>query len=825
MRFSAVACVYAISGASGLILQGVWNYHLGLVFGNAAYATAATLAAFFMGLAAGGWLLGKAASRSRRPLALYGLLELGIALSALLFLAGIEFYRSNYPTLVAILGESRSGLAFGKFAFSTSLLLLPTFLMGGTFPALAEFVGHRGLPRQGTLLYSLNTLGAAAGAFLTGFYFLSSFGVRNTYLVAIGLAVSAGIAALLLDRASKQTDSSPKIKVREKRLKPKSSASDLVRSQASLSLRQVSLLAFGSGLLALATEVLWVRMFAQVLQNSVYSFAAILTVFLLALGLGGALAHLLIRRKSGVVPTLSALLASSALGLALTPVIFNLLTDGGQYLGQGATWSEYLGSVFTLVGLIVLPAGTILGTLFPFLLKTSAVDRPGRFVGRLILFNSIGSTAGPLLAGFVMLDMFGLWLSIKVVAVGYAILLASLWRPDSGFRFKLGHVAAFTLVVVFAVPSPAVDTLSAGVEPLGLWQSSDGVVSVVRAGDNTQMRLDNSYVLGDTESSVVEQMQAHVAFLPHPAPENVLFLGLGTGITAGAALNHDVTRLIAVELVPNVVRAAQEFFSGWTSGLFSDATAEVITDDARNFLLGRSTSFDIIVGDLFTPWHAGTGSLYTLEHFQLIRERLAAGGIFAQWLPLYQLTTEDFLTISRTFREVFPETLVWRADFSSTKPSIALMGFRDAAFLDDDVLRTNVGHIVSEVPQTGEPHMAGLFYLGDLSSISSRLDQAPINTDDRRTVEFGSPMRSQRANSGMGSYLVRDQFLELVEELATKEPGRHDPLEALPPGERIYVTIGRAYQRYLHLTESGQDLEAEAVRQSIETLSPDFLRR
>jgi spermidine synthase len=371
--------------------------------------------------------------------------------------------------------------------------------------------------------------------------------------------------------------------------------------------------------------------------------------------------------------------------------------------------------------------------------------------------------------------------------------------------------------------------LQTGEKILDMWQSSDGVVSVVQSAENMQMRLDNFYVLGDSRSVLVEQMQAHVPLLLHPTPKRTVFLGLGTGITAGAALNHDVERVVAVELVSNVVLAAKRYFSPLVNGLFDDPRIEIIADDARNYLLGTPEKYDVIVGDLFTPWHAGTGSLYTVEHFQLAKKRLTPGGLFAQWLPLYQLTPESFETIAATFASVFPVVTLWRADFSGTRASIALIGQEADSRLDQEVLQKNIANVVGEKDGTSNVtanHMAGLFYLGNLAALQNRLSGIMPNTDDRRTVEFKAPVLSQQANAGRETYIVGKALENLLKTLAANLPAGRDPyLSNLPPGEIRYVEVGLQYYRYLQLTAAGEKSEADTVLEQIRVLAPDFLNK
>ena len=825
-----LSVLFFLSGTAGLILQVVWMYRLGLVFGNASYATAATLAAFFLGLAIGGWFLGNASSRFKRPLAAYGLMEVGVALTALLLIPGIEFYEMHYASVVAYVGGQRTMLTLLKFVFSTSLLLFPSILMGGTFPVLAQYVGRerRQLASRGTILYAVNTIGASIGAFLAGFYLLAEYGVNATYNFAISLVASIGLLALILDRLPLRTkatfvNKNPEIPLAIKQ------TDNATHWSANISYSQFSLLAFSSGLLALSAETIWTRMFAQVLQNSVYSFSAILVVFLLALGFGGLLSHILVRFSLPPKAVLLILLSTGAIAIGFSPVVFGLLTDGLGYLAPGASWFAYLLAVFQLSFLVVFVPTVIFGAIFPFLLKAapSIHEASGRFVGKMVLFNSLGSTLGPVMAGFVLLDMLGLWGSIKMIAVAYGLL--SIWVVTSLYtqnKWKWMILPIIGILAVLVLTNPPTVRLRPAEKVIDMWQSSDGVVSIVKSETNIEMRLDNFYVLGNSESILVEQMQAHIPLLIHPKPKNVLFLGMGTGITAGASLNHEVERVVVVELVSNVIPAAKRYFSAWANKLFEDKRVEIIADDARNFLLGTSEQFEVIVGDLFTPWHAGTGSLYTVEHFQQVKKHLKPGGVFAQWLPLYQLTPESFEIIAATFAAVFPQVTLWRGDFSGSRASIALIGQEKGTHLEQKVVQKNIVHIIgtAQNSRSQADHMAGLFYLGNLKGLNYQLANISINNDDLRIVEFKTPIFTQQANAGQQTYIVKSALENLLSTLATKLPAEQDPyLTELPPNEIRYVKVGLLYYRYQMFIAAGKDNEAKKVLEQIHLLAPDFL--
>ncbi|MFQ5537851.1 MAG: fused MFS/spermidine synthase [Gemmatimonadota bacterium] len=842
---AGLAGLFFLSGVGGLMLQVLWMYRLGLVFGNAAYATAATLSAFFLGLALGGWLLGRSAGGVKNSLATYGLLEIGVALSALLWLSGLNLYEAHYSTVTAVLGPSRQAMIAAKFLLAVSLLLIPTFLMGGTFPVLTHHLvrARRQLGRRGSFFYAVNTMGAALGALLTGFYLLPALGVRDTYLLAVGLLGAVGVVTLGVAwkgapslEAAESSGAPPKLAESAtptpdlEQPAPARDTADPTTPEggATVADSMIIALAAASGFLTLSAETLWTRMFAQVLQNSVYSFSAILVVFLVALGVGGIVAHGLARTSASPRTILAGLLVSGALLVGLSPTLFHWATAGLAYIAPRATWGAYLVAVFRIVVLVILPPAVLIGAVFPYLLKATpdTTRETGELVGRLVLFNSIGAVAGPLIAGFFLLDAIGLWGSLKMLALLYGALALVLAFPMGGRRARWWvGVPAVGLVILTVLPAPPIVRLEPGDVLRETLQGSDGVVAVVENGGNLQMRLDNYYALGDSRSALVEQMQAHVPLLIHPRPDSILFLGMGTGLTAAAALIHDPKRVVVAELVPNVITAARRHFSPWNASLFTDDRVKIVADDARNFLLGSTARFDVIVGDLFTPWHAGTGSLYTVEHFRLVREHLAPDGVFAQWLPLYQLTPREFEIIAATFSSVFPQVTVWRADFSDSRASVALVGQEAGAHLSEEVLRANsaklIGNGDTETPL--EDHMTTLFYVGNLTAAPDDFSGVALNTDERRTVELSAPVSSQEAGAGRKSFIVQDEMERLLGGIRKGVAVQEDPyLELLPPGEKRYAEAGFMYFRYLRMVAAGRRAEASELLQQIDSISPGF---
>ncbi len=231
----------------------------------------------------------------------------------------------------------------------------------------------------------------------------------------------------------------------------------------------------------------------------------------------------------------------------------------------------------------------------------------------------------------------------------------------------------------------------------------------------------------------------------------MFFLGIGTGITAGEALSpeYGLERIVSCELVPEVVSAARNHFNDYTEGLFSDQRSRVIVDDGRHYLSATDEKFDIINSDLFVVYRRGAGSLYSLEHFQTAKERLAPGGIFVQWIPLYQLTRKEFFIIAKTMLEVFPQVTVWRNDFQTWETAVALVGQQDKApLIPSDYTgftpekRMGSMEKISRRRFTSDETTLLLYYCGNLSGASSMFRDIPLNTDNHPLIEYMTPRSS-----------------------------------------------------------------------------------
>jgi spermidine synthase len=393
----------------------------------------------------------------------------------------------------------------------------------------------------------------------------------------------------------------------------------------------------------------------------------------------------------------------------------------------------------TAIGVVLVPA-TVLGRVFPQLLAGMGTRMPAVALGRLLAVNTAAGLAGALCAAFVLLPRFGLAGGLAAIAALVAAGAAVAARPGIA---RAGALASAGLLAVGAVVLPVlhVPWPEAGASGALLYYR-DGAAATVSVTEEARgrrtLRVNGRYALGGTDGRLLEARQMHLALLLHPAPRRVLTLGVGTGATAGAALVHPEVTVDGVELLPEVLEAAA-LFAEENRGVLGHA--RLVVDDARTFLLATAHAWDVIVSDLFLPWTAGSAALYSVELFELGRARLAPGGLFCQWLPLYQLAPDDLETIVASFAAVFEHVQLWIAYHRTRQPIAALMGTDVPLVADAGALRARAAAAEGGRGLAGldDPaDVAVLYVAGDASLRAAVGGVAPL-TDDRPRLEFTAP--------------------------------------------------------------------------------------
>jgi spermidine synthase len=551
--------------------------------------------------------------------------------------------------------------------------------MGTTLPILgrAALTGDRRLGREGAWLYALNTAGGVLG--LVAVTALSLAGVGTTAALGATLVLNALVAVLALELDRRVAAEPP--------VGPGLAAGVLPAGPLAV--------AFVSGLCVLAAETLAVHLFDQVVTLATLGTAAVLLAVVLPLSMAAAGGAWLAARSRHVLRSLGIVLTLACVAALVTPLLFVWQTDGGRYqaLELGASVPLFVARAFS-VGLVAFgPFVAIAGLVLPLTFRWFEVaggDPHGRRWGVVLAVNGVGGVLGVELANRVLMPALGMHVGFAAIAVPYglaAVLLeldADSWSLAVGTASVLGVATIAAVAYLRTLPLVRLDTWpGARGQPVRLVELAtgpEGTVAVADLGEDRIILLNNQYALGGSGAFIRQQRMALLPAVLHPAPRRVAFIGLGTGITAGAALvDPAVEEATAYEISPLVAAMSRKHFETLTGGFAADARARVVIEDGRVALAATPGAWDLIVGDLFMPWQVGTGRLYSVEHFRAVREALATGGEFCQWLPGFQLTPEQFRVIVASFREAFPTAYLFRDDRSPETPAFALVGFRDAA--------------------------------------------------------------------------------------------------------------------------------------------------
>lgn len=796
-----------LSGAAGLIYQVLWMKQIGLLFGNTSHAAAVTLAAFFAGLGAGSAWWGRRAAAMERPLRFYARLEFGIAIAALSYFVVMKGFHAIYPFLYRSL-DSEGGMLAVKFLLALFLVFPAAFFMGGTVPAMAQAVIHQAdrLGRTGAMLYAVNTLGAATGVTLAAFVFIPDGGFAFTYSIALVLSVAGGIIAWRMKPGSVVSAAASK-----------SEAVVPMKNSERLSL---TLLCFLSGFVMLALEVVWTRIFAQVHENSVYSYAITLIVVLVGLTIGSLLSSLVARWVKAPWLALGVMTLLGGILLSLGPALLMRVTQGLRPVDSLESWGDYVSGMFRMgfrgVGIVAV----ILGMVFPFLMKLAEQGdaAPGWKLGRLLAINTVGAILGALCCGFLLLPHWGMWGTLLALTAMYLamVYLLPLGWGKPGIIIKA--VASVFLLLAFTALDPrgyAIYGNKKGMDDgrlLQAWEGSDGTVTVIeRTSGHRVIKVNGGYGLGSTEAYLEQAYQSRIPLHLFPETRTVFFLGLGTGISAGAALEPEfpnVERIVSCELIPEVVDAAKTWIPAeMTNGVFTDPRSKIRIGDGRHMLTASDETYDMINADLFLPYRRGAGSLYSLEHYRVVASRLNEDGVFVQWLPLYQLTEHEFGVIARTMLEVFGEVTMWRNNFQPGLEKVALIGRKAGKPLavapagKRDAMLAAVEGLdwQSATPEMVRvsPQAMPFLYAGNLTKSADLFRDFPINTDDKPVIEYQTPITFRKvAQNDKVIWCVGPRLISWMDRLMERYPPEQDPLWADHPEEsRHLIRAGLAFHR------------------------------
>jgi predicted membrane-bound spermidine synthase len=734
----ALCAVFFLSGAAALLFENLWFRQAGLAFGNGVWASSLVLSSFMAGLALGGGLAARWEGRILRPLRAYARLEAVVGVGGLaLVLALPRLGMALAPLLEPFLDRPLAVNAL-RLGAAFLLLVVPTAAMGLTLPILTRALGSRGYAFGESLgaLYGWNTIGAVAGALAVETALVPRLGVRATALVASALNLASALLALVLARRAGEGESAPG--------PPAPAPSPLPRLARDAP--RLLAVAFATGGVLLALEVVWFRFLAMFSERSALAFALLLAVVLLGIGLGGLLAGRWVERRVAV-PFLGALVATSGF------LVVALYAGFGRLL-PFLLDERISGPLRTLAAAayLTLPVSFLSGLVFTLL--GAAVDAglrcEHRSAGALTLANTTGALVGALLGGFLLLPVLGMERAFALLAFAYAlcaVLLPPRARlPASGAGRTLA-VAAFAFCGGFWILFPyglmerlyvkaPLARFGARIHAVreGLTETAVLLEHRLRSRHHSFRLATGGFSMSTTTWNARRYMGLY-AYLPlalHERPRSALLICYGLGVTARAlARSSELETIDVVDISPEVLELAA-LQSPFDENPLADPRVRAHVEDGRAFLALTPLRFDIITAEPPPPTNAGVASLYSREFFALLRSRLAEGGFVTYWLPVHTLGDAPARAVIAAFCGVFADCSLW----SGHELDWMLVGTRNARGpapaehvrrqWEDDRIGAELGEVGLEGPE----HMGALF-LQDAEGLRRLAGDAPSLVDDQ----------------------------------------------------------------------------------------------
>lgn len=824
---------FFLSGIAGLTFEIIWARHLGLALGATTLAVATTTAAYMGGLAFGSGVGGRIADRLRRPLSVYGLMELLIGLMGL----GVPWLCRHIPLVDAwLFADLESGFARAlvRFVVAFLVLILPTFAMGTTLPILARVVTQRvdNVGQQVGLLYALNIAGATVGAALCGFVWIPAWGLSATNYIAVGIDVVLGLLALGFGTLLAPLAVTPPV--------PNTPRPSLWRSGGAT---LVTLLAV-TGAAAMALQVLWTRALGTALGPSTYAFSAIVCAYLAGLAIGGFVAA---RVADKVTASRLALLGTLVVTAACTLIGITMIDDLPRLLhnivlDRNLTMEGLIRSEFLLAALSVLPATIGMGAIFPLTLAavSGSDTQLGAAVGRAYAINTLGAIFGCFAGVFILLPLVGVEWGMRLAALGYvglALLLSFHLEPSAqgAPRRILTGLALVVGIATVAWPTWDIAQWTSGMFRLSMTRTyfptdkielskviyhHDGLASTVTVEEDEGVRWIkvNGKIDGSSHGDMPTQILSGILpMLLHPNPQEIAVIGCGSCVTVGAALQANPNHITLIELERRVVEAAH-MFSDVNHAPWSDPRVSIVEDDGRNFMSRGHTMFDVIISEPSNPWMTGAASLFTEEFFTLAHSRLKNDGMFVQWLQVYELAPERIASVLKTFHAVFPNVLVFSAHTESN--DLLLVGSNTPVTLDMPLLAQRFVQTQAELTRAelqNPDDLLALLLFTD-KDIDTLAQGVPINTDDNAFLEFGAPR-------DLLAFAEEDPSLPLLEQVAgRRSEAVHRALSPKsPPWPTVAAGLAGGYLRQGMLVDA--QAAAAVVRQDSADVSPADLDR
>jgi spermidine synthase len=756
--------LFAASGCAALVYEIVWYQMLQLVIGSTAISLGVLLATVMGGLCLGSLTLPRYLKRRQyHPLRVYGAIEIGIGICAILVRIFMPLVDWIY---VSAVGHGLPAILL-RAIMCAIILLPPTILMGASLPAVARWIQTtpRGVSWFG-LLYGANTAGAVFGCLLAGFYLLRVFDMASATYFAAGLNaligfISYSVAKVTPDQSTEETSAT-------ETSTPKQSEAEILASQSATSSNwNIYLTIALSGASALGAEVVWTRLLGLMLGATVYTFSIILAIFLVGLGIGSGVGSIVSRSvRAAAALGYSQLLLAAAIAWTAFSLARSIPYWPINPLLSHDPWFTFQTDLVRVIWAI-LPATLLWGASFPLALAAAANkdDDPGRLVGAIYAANTAGAIAGALAFSVILIPRIGTQncerTLIVMAAISALVVLGPyVWKH----RAKLG--AAIVLISMLGAgylvaSTPAVPPALIAYGRRFLINLNTSEILYVGEGLNSSIAISRYndgaiqfHVSGKVEASTemydmrLQRALGHLAGLVHPDPKSVLIVGFGAGVTAGSFVTYpDIKKIVVCEMEPLVPPAATKYFDAQNYDVARDPRTTIVYDDARHFVLTTRDKFDIITSDPIHPWVKGSATLYSKEYFQMVKDHLNPGGVVTQWVPLYESNEETVQSEIATFLDVFPGGTVWANAIDGAGYDLFLLGQNGPTKINVDQLQARLdspeySHVAQSLRDVGFNSAVDLLsiYSGQDAELRPWLTDATINLDSNLRLQYMAGM-------------------------------------------------------------------------------------
>lgn len=712
-----------LSGFSALVYQLIWARLLGLVFGVSSLAVATVVAVFLLGLGLGSYYFGKWSDRLENPLKTYMLVEISIAVFSLfsyLIIKHLPIYKLLYEYSYNNLDFYSISLV--RLLLSLIVLLPPVFVIGGTIPLIAKYLltSTETLGSNFSKIYYMNTLGAFAGALMTGFFLVEYLGVFLTFMIAVCLNLIVGwmIYAAKIEK---------EIIPRKSHVKEEPYTYMLV-------------ILFITGFIGLSYEILWVRILSTYSVSTSESFALILSGFLFGFSIGSYF----ISKKIDYKESPELFFSKTCILVAISGVLVLYVFRRFEHLTSSLALFLDM-NVFTIsmaVAFIVsfIPA-IFMGILFPLGLKiySKDVNEIGIKTGKIFFSNTFGCVTGSILAGFFLIPFVGMW-NTTLLLINLSLLIAVYMvfrshRPPKKHFIAVLVVFLLTNSMVFSDRKTFHKHLD-GFDVIFYSEGLSGTITAIERKDYRGLFVDGQNVSGtDRVLAADSKMLAHLPLLIAENPEKALTVGYGTGATSYSMLLHGV-EVDAVEIEEKVIEAGY-LFEKVNYNSYENENLNIIIDDARNYIDAADEKYDVIVTDVTNLKYKRNPYLYTQEYFQIMQNALVEDGIAAAWLPLGGLSSSDLKILIRTFDKVYPHTTVW---YFTQYPThfIIVVGTPDKTKVNLDKLANDMKKVEIDLKRLdvdNEYELASMLLLGE-EDVDNLVAGDELHTDNFPILEY-----------------------------------------------------------------------------------------